>query len=86
MGNPAGASSMRKRAVYLLLVVLVILHQDFWLWDNAALVFGFLPAGLAYHSVYSLATAGVLYLALKYAWPADVEAFAEGCPEDPPPR
>lgn len=77
---------MRKRAVYSLLIVLVILHQDFWLWDNPTLVFGFLPTGLAYHAVYSLATAGVLYLALKHAWPADIEAFAEGRSEGPPPQ
>lgn len=77
---------MSKRAVYLLLVVLALLHQDFWLWDNPALVFGFLPAGLAYHSLYSLVTAGALFLAVKYAWPDDAEAFAEGRSEDAPPQ
>ena len=30
------------------LLVLVILHQDFWLWDRGTIVFG-LPIGLSYH-------------------------------------
>jgi hypothetical protein len=77
---------MSKRAVYILLIVLALLHQDFWLWDDATLVLGFLPAGLAYHSVYSLVVAAVWYLALKYAWPSDAEAFAEGRDEDESPR
>jgi hypothetical protein len=77
---------MSRRTVYLLLVVLALLHQDFWLWGSPKLVFGFLPAGLAYHALYSLVTAGVWYLALRYAWPSDVEAFAEGRDQDGPPR
>ena len=75
---------MSKRSVYLLLIVLAVLHQDFWLWDAPALVLGFLPVGLAYHAVYSLAVAAVWYVAVKYAWPSDAEAFAEGRDEDQP--
>lgn len=77
---------MSKRAVYSLLIVLALFHQDFWLWDDPALVLGFLPAGLAYHAVYSLVTAAVWYLAVRYAWPSDAEDFAEGRDEDAPHR
>ena len=73
---------MKKKAVYAALMALGVLHQDFWLWNSTTLVFGFLPVGLAYHAVYSLMAAFLWYLALRYAWPHDVEAFAEGKPDD----
>ena len=73
---------MKKKAVYLALILLGVLHQDFWYWHDTTLVFGFLPVGLAYHAVYSLAAAFLWYLALTYAWPSDVEAFAETSLED----
>ncbi len=69
---------MKRRVVYLLLVLLALLHQDFWYWDDATLVFGFLPAGLAYHALYSLLAALLWWMALNYAWPHEVEAFGDG--------
>ena len=77
---------MSKRVAYFLLILLALFHQDFWLWDNPTLVLGFLPAGLAYHAAYSLVAAAILYLVVRYAWPADAEAFAEGRDQDAPPR
>lgn len=53
--------------------VFAALHQDFWLWDDAGLVFGFLPSGLAYHAAYSVATAGVWLLIVRYAWPTELD-------------
>ena len=60
--------------VYGLIVLLAVLHQDFWWWDDSdTLVFGFVPVGLAYHAGLSLA-AGLLWaLAVKFCWPADVD-------------
>jgi len=78
--------SMSKRAVYFLLVVLVLLHQDFWLWDDPSLVFGFLPVGFAYHAAYTLVVAGAWCTAIRYAWPSSAETFAEGRDEDQPAR
>lgn len=76
---------MKRKTIYLALLLLGILHQDFWWWDDPTLVFGFLPIGLAYHALYSVA-AGVLWgLALTYAWPADVEVSAEGSGESSEP-
>jgi hypothetical protein len=66
----------KKAAVYWALVALALLHQDFWFWDDATLVFGFLPVGLAYHALYSVLAGCLWYLALTYAWPSDVESFA----------
>lgn len=73
---------MNRTLVYVAAVVLAILHHDFWLWDDATLVFGFLPAGMAYHAAYTVATAGLWYLALRYAWPDEAVRFAEGS-DDP---
>lgn len=75
---------MSKRAVYLLLIVLTVLHQDFWLWDDPSLVLGFMPVGFAYHAVFTLVVAGAWFLAIRYAWPSDAETFAEGRDEDQP--
>ena len=67
----------KKNLVYFAILLLTVLHQDFWLWDDSTLVFGVLPAGLAYHVFYSIAAAAVWALAVRYAWPSEVEAFAE---------
>ena len=66
-----------KTSLYLAIVLLTVLHQDFWLWDDTTLVFGFLPAGLAYHVLFSLLTALLWLFAIRFAWPEDAEAFAE---------
>lgn len=57
-------------------LVLFAIHQDFWWWDDRTLVFGFLPIGLAYHALYSILSALLWALAVKYAWPSHIEAFA----------
>ena len=63
-----------KRLVYGLIILLGVLHQDFWWWDDAeTLVLGFLPIGLAYHAGVSVA-AGVLWaMAVRYCWPHDLD-------------
>ena len=33
-------------------IVLAVLHQDGWNWDDGDLVFGIMPVGLAYHAAY----------------------------------
>ena len=60
-----------KRLVFALIVLLAVLHQDFWFWTDDRLVFGFMPIGLAYHVGISLAAAVVWFLATRYCWPAD---------------
>lgn len=57
--------------------VLAILHHDFWNWDNSNLVFGFLPAGLGYHALYSVVAATFWALIVKFAWPSHIEEWAE---------
>jgi hypothetical protein len=63
-----------KRLVFGSIIALAVLHQDFWWWDNSDwLVFGFMPIGLAYHALISMAAAFLWALAVKYCWPLDVE-------------
>lgn len=66
-----------RNLLWLLVIVLAVLHQDFWLWDNGTILFGFLPIGLAYQAAFSLAAAAVWLFAVKCAWPTDVEQWAE---------
>lgn len=67
-----------KRTVFVLIVLLAVLHQDFWWWNDVEpLVFGFLPVGLAYHAGISIAAAFLWWLAVRYCWPAHLEAWAE---------
>lgn len=67
-----------KKVVIILIIALIVLHQDFWWWDDIEpLVFGFLPIGLAYHAMISIAAAIVWALAVRYCWPKDVDV-AEG--------
>lgn len=58
-------------------IILAILHQDFWNWDNGNLVLGFLPVGLAYHASYSIVAVIFWSLVIKFAWPTELEAWAE---------
>ncbi|MCH8253367.1 MAG: hypothetical protein IID36_13040 [Planctomycetes bacterium] len=65
-----------RRLVYGLIILLAVLHQDFWWWDTAEpLVLGFVPIGLAFHAGISVAAAVLWALAVKYCWPADVDAL-----------
>jgi hypothetical protein len=58
-------------------ILLAILHQDVWNWDNANLVLGFLPVGLAYHAGYSIVAATFWALVMKFAWPDRLEQWAD---------
>jgi hypothetical protein len=73
----APSSTAGRNLIIILAVGLAILHQDFWLWDNPTLIFGFMPIGLAYHAMYSIAAACLWALAIKIAWPHHLEALAE---------
>lgn len=75
---PRGAGSWDKNVLTLLLgaavAVLYVLHQDVWFWSAARpLVFGFLPIGLAWHGLYCLASAVLMWALTRLAWPAQLE-------------
>lgn len=62
-----------QKFIWFLILVLVVLHQDNWLWDDTTLVFGFMPIGLFYQACISLAAAFVWYLATLFCWPKEME-------------
>ena len=66
-----------QKIVWILFFVLFFMHQDFWWWDDETLVFGFLPVGLAFHALFSIACAVLGWAAIKFAWPKKLESFAE---------
>ena len=68
---------MGKKFIWVLFVLLFILHQDAWWWDDASPVLGFMPVGLAFHAGFSIACAILGWAAIKYAWPHELERFAE---------
>jgi hypothetical protein len=74
---------MNKIIAGAVIIVLYVLHQDFWLWRQARpLVFGVLPAGLAYHVGYAVVTSLVLWLLVGLAWPAQLDPHAREAKSD----
>ena len=55
--------------VWIGFLALLVLHQDVWLWADAELWLGPLPAGLAYHAGYSLVVALFWLAVVRFAWP-----------------
>ncbi len=68
-------TAMKTTAIVVWLLVMVVLHQDFWLWTNKHLVFGFLPIGMAYHAGYAVLAALTMWMLVKVAWPKDLDAI-----------
>ena len=64
-----------KYAIWILVLLLIILHQDVWYWNDGTLVFGFMPIGLFYHACISVAAGVVWFLACQFAWPASDPEF-----------
>jgi Protein of unknown function (DUF3311) len=66
-----------KYALALLVAAVYVLHQDFWNWNDKSLVLGVLPVGLAYHAFYACLAATMMFILVKFAWPAKLEAEVE---------
>ena len=68
---------MSRTTVWVLVAVLAVLHYDFWYWGDRTLVFRFLPIGLAYHALISILAGLVWFLAIRFAWPSELEVWAD---------
>ncbi|HVS15820.1 MAG TPA: hypothetical protein VMV46_18000 [Thermoanaerobaculia bacterium] len=73
---------MKRTAVFLLMGALYVLHNDLWAWDDPSLLLG-LPIGLTYHVLFCLAVVGVMGLAIRWAWPPDLDPEAGPTPSAP---
>ena len=69
-------SNSGRNLVWFLFVAMFLAHQDFWLWDDGTLVMGFMPIGLAYHALFSVACSCLWALACFKAWPEQLEHWA----------
>jgi hypothetical protein len=61
----------------ILLLLLLVLHQDNWFWEDDTLVFGFIPMGLFYHACISVAASITWFLATKFVWPGALSGGEE---------
>ena len=59
--------------VWFLVLLLVILHQDNWYWEDSTLVFGIVPVGLFYHASLSVAAGVTWFLATRFAWSSTLD-------------
>ena len=64
--------SVLRRLLYAALLLLFILHNDLWLWDEPQFVLG-LPAGLTYHIGYCIVVSLVMALLVRHAWPRHLD-------------
>jgi hypothetical protein len=72
---------MKKLLLFLLIVAVYVAHQDIWNWSKPEpMIFGFLPAGLAYHAAYSIVCAGLMAILVATAWPKELEDTKDSSP------
>ena len=72
---------MKRILLVVAVVALYILHQDFWFWRTAEfrgrIPFGFIPIGLLYQALFSVAASLLMWLLVKFAWPSHLEREIE---------
>ena len=68
---------MKSILLVVAVAALYILHQDIWFWRSSYLVFGFIPIGLFYHGIFSVAAALLMWLLVTFAWPSHLEREVE---------
>jgi hypothetical protein len=73
----SSASSRNRKLMWFFFTLLVVLHHDWWFWNDGRLLFGFLPVGLGYHMLISLAAAVLWGWAAWFAWPEELEDESE---------
>ena len=65
------SKSPTRWMLYLALVLLYLLHNDLWLWRDSSLLLG-LPIGLTYHVLFCAATAILMAMLVRWAWPSQL--------------
>lgn len=69
-----------RTAIWLVLVALVLLHHDYWFWNDSTLIGGWMPIGMLYHILLSLVASAFWFVVVKRAWPvpaADTDATSD---------
>ena len=78
MTSSSSQKSNGKWIIALLVLLLLILHQDNWFWNDGTLVFGFMPIGLFWHACISVGATLTWALATVIAWPVHEEEMGSG--------
>jgi hypothetical protein len=63
---------MRLALVALIVLIMFILHNSFWLWEldsRVPLLFGFMPFAFSYYIAYTILAVLVMKLIIRLAWP-----------------
>jgi uncharacterized membrane protein len=63
---------MRLTLVAMIVLVMFILHNSFWLWDldgRVPLLFGFMPFAFSFYIAYALLSVLAIIVIIKLAWP-----------------
>jgi len=68
---------MKNTLLVVAVAALYVLHQDIWFWRSSRLVFGFIPIGLFYQGLFSVAAALLMWLLVTFAWPSHLEREVE---------
>jgi hypothetical protein len=68
-----------------LIVALILLHQDYWQWNNGTLDFGFVPRALTYHAGLSVLAAITWAMAVRWCWPREVDLSQPSASEEAAP-
>jgi hypothetical protein len=69
-----------RTLMWIIFAALVVLHHDWWLWNDGRLVFGFLPIGLGYQMLISIAASALWAWAAFNAWPEHLDKLAADLP------
>jgi hypothetical protein len=78
---------VRLILVALIVLVMFVLHNSFWLWDldgRVPLLFGFMPFAFSYYIAYTFLAVVAIVAIIKLAWP-DPPADLFIAPEDKEP-
>ncbi|MEL7499327.1 MAG: DUF3311 domain-containing protein [Planctomycetota bacterium] len=74
-----------NRVVLYLVLILVVLHTDFWFWSSSETVLG-MPIGLTYHIGLSIVTSVVWAGVCFFAWPKELEGYDDDVSKGKPPK
>lgn len=67
---------LAKKLAFGLVAALCVLQHDFWFRADRSLVLGFMPVGLLYQVLVSLAAGLAWALVVRLAWPSRLEEWA----------
>ena len=73
-----------RKLMWALFAALVILHHDWWFWNDGRLLWGFMPIGLAYQVLISMAAAALWGWAAFCAWPPELAEVSVTAQEQHP--